>query len=631
MQAQVLVVAPFGELTENVRLVIKERFPQEIDLFKVIEADLQEAERLIGQGVPRSVKVIVSRGGTAKLLEQMNVRPVVSIQVSGMDLIEAVNQAGDLSAVNKIGVVGFDNMVYGCEALTNILQRPFRELVISNEQDVEACITKAINEGMDLVVGDAVSTREALKHGLAASIINSGKQAIFKALQEALLIANVKCRDEMKTHILQAVINKSVDAIIAVDEHGCITIFNPQAELIFHKFKYDIVGKRLSDVYPALLEIVKQDEDEPVLEVFGRQLLVKSSQIQSDGLFMTIYTLQQVSELQRQERSIRKKIMAKGLTAKYSMDDIIGQSTACQNMKNKAIRYALTESTILITGASGTGKEMLVQGIHNRSQRAAGPFVAVNCAAIPENLLESELFGYADGAFTGAKKGGRQGMFELAHGGTLFLDEIGEMPASLQARLLRVLQEREVMPLGSEKVIPIDVRVIAATNKDLGKMVQDGVFREDLYYRLNILRIRMPDLAERQEDIPLLVRYMLQDMADVNPEIATIDEDAMDVLCRASWPGNIRQLRNMVERIMLLTNGNQISKEVVSLALADEYAGDRQDSREIQSKESQCLKDLELETMRQVLAEEGNNYSRAAQRLGIHRSTLWRKLKNKRL
>ena len=300
------------------------------------------------------------------------------------------------------------------------------------------------------------------------------------------------------------------------------------------------------------------------------------------------------------------------------MEDIKGDSSACRAMKRKAERYARTDSTVLITGASGTGKEMLAQGIHNRSRRMARPFLAVNCAALPENLLESELFGYVDGAFTGARKGGRQGLFELAHGGTIFLDEIGEMPALLQTRLLRVLQEREVMPLGGDSIVPVDVRVIAATNQNLARMVEAGTFRSDLYYRLNILRIHMPSLAERRADIPLLTQNLMHRMADLNECITGITDEAIGVLCARAWPGNIRQLQNMMERLMLLADGTEITAADVRRAEED----DREEESARQNDEG------EGDVLQRVLAEEHYNLGRAAKRLGIHRTTLWRHMKN---
>lgn len=638
MQAPILIVAPFGQLAEDIELVIAEQFPEKKKLFRVVEADLEDARKLLEKNTSDAIKVIVSRGGTARLLASVSDLPVVRIQVSVMDVMQAVLQASDRGTVHKIGISGFDNMVYGCEEIEKILGMHFVEYVIRDEKEAEGKVQAALQEGVDVLVGDAVSVRVAKKYGLRAKVIESGKQAILQALQEAVLISRVVQQDEVKSRMLSSVINKSQDGIVAVDGDNKIILFNPEAELIFHRVRYEVMGKPLEEFCSNLTGKQLREAGEIMTDIYGKQMLVKVSFIQNGSSSFTIYTLQQVSEVQRLEQSIRKKLMAKGLTAKYHMEDVIGRSRACQNMKNKAARYALTDSTILITGESGTGKEMLVQGIHNMSQRAAGPFVAVNCAALPENLLESELFGYVDGAFTGARKGGRQGVFEMAHGGTLFLDEIGEMPISLQSRLLRVLQEREVMPLGSESIIPIDVRVIAATNQNLADMVAQGTFRQDLYYRLNILRIHMPTLSERREDIPLLARSMVRKMQKLNPQLTSLTDSAAEFLQRLPWPGNIRQLSNMIERIMLLTDGTEIDRQDVQMACEDDIeirslphgvqqASPVKPAEPKERNEGHVLRNVEEETMYRILQEEDYNYSRAAKRLGIHRTTLWRKMK----
>lgn len=640
MQAPILIVAPFRKLAEDIELVIAEQFPKQKKLFRVVEADLEDARKLLEKNTGDAIKVIVSRGGTARLLTSAADLPVVRIQVSVMDVMQAVLQVSERGSVHKIGISGFDNMVYGCEEIEKILDMHFIEFVIRGEEEAEAKIQEAIRQGVDVLVGDAVSVRVAKKYGLKAKVIESGKQAILQALQEAVLISRVVQQDEVKSRMLSSVINKSQDGIVAVDGENKIILFNPEAELIFHRVRYEVMGKPLAEFCSSLTGRQLHTAGEIMADVYGKQMLVKISPIQNGSSGFTIYTLQQVSEVQRLEQSIRKKLMAKGLTAKYRMEDVIGRSRACQNMKNKAARYALTDSTILITGESGTGKEMLVQGIHNMSQRASGPFVAVNCAALPENLLESELFGYVDGAFTGARKGGRQGVFEMAHGGTLFLDEIGEMPISLQSRLLRVLQEREVMPLGSESIIPVDVRVIAATNQNLADMVANGEFRQDLYYRLNILRIHMPTLAERREDIPLLARSMMKKMQKLNPQLTVLTDAAADFLQQLPWPGNIRQLANMIERIMLLTDGTEIDRADIQAACEDDVeirpfhrssqavpAAQLTEAAEHEEENGHVLQSVEEETMYRVLQEEGYNYSRAAKRLGIHRTTLWRKMK----
>ena len=629
MKEQVLFIAPFKKLAEDAYLVIEERFSDKKDLFKVVEADLVEAEEVVKKYINDGIEVIVSRGGTASLLEKEVDIPMVYIQVTITDILQSLLELKKMP--DNIGIAGFENMIYGVEEIAKILNTNFVEILISKAEEADMKINRAINRGIDFIVGDAISVKLAKKYGINGKFINSGKESIYRALQEALLIAKVRRQDEHKSEMIRTIIQKSHDG-------NRISLFNPEAEKIFHRIKYEVLGKKLEDICSSINEKKLNEEEELLINIYNKQYLIKKSLIYvKDVNKGSIYSLQNISEMQKLERNIRKKLSSKGLVAKYSLEDTIGKSPACVKMKNKAKKYALTNSTILITGESGTGKEMLVQGIHNISDRAQGPFVALNCAALPENLLESELFGYVDGAFTGAKRGGRQGMFELAHGGTLFLDEIGEMPLSLQSRILRVLQEREVMPLGGESIIPIDVRIIAATNQNLSKMVEEGKFRSDLYYRLNILRIHMPTLAERKEDIPLLADKLLQKMQYINPNLKSITEEAKSFLSNCKWPGNIRQFVNMMERIMLLTDGDTITKQDVINAYEDDkeiLTSNNNEKGIIESTEpintvDKNLAQMEIELLRKVLVEENYNYTKAAKRLGIHRTTLWRKLKNK--
>ena len=629
MKEQVLFIAPFKKLAEDAYLVIEERFSDKKDLFKVVEADLVEAEEVVKKYINDGIEVIVSRGGTASLLEKEVDIPMVYIQVTITDILQSLLELKKMP--DNIGIAGFENMIYGVEEIAKILNTNFVEILISKAEEADMKINRAINRGIDFIVGDAISVKLAKKYGINGKFINSGKESIYRALQEALLIAKVRRQDEHKSEMIRTIIQKSHDGIIATNEENRISLFNPEAEKIFHRIKYEVLGKKLEDICSSINEKKLNEEEELLINIYNKQYLIKKSSIYvKDVNKGSIYSLQNISEMQKLERNIRKKLSSKGLVAKYSLEDTIGKSPACVKMKNKAKKYALTNSTILITGESGTGKEMLVQGIHNISDRAQGPFVA-----LPENLLESELFGYVDGAFTGAKRGGRQGMFELAHGGTLFLDEMGEMPLSLQSRILRVLQEREVMPLGGESIIPIDVRIIAATNQNLSKMVEEGKFRSDLYYRLNILRIHMPTLAERKEDIPLLADKLLQKMQYINPNLKSITKEAKSFLSNCKWPGNIRQFVNMMERIMLLTDGDTITKQDVINAYEDDKESLISNEKEIiECTESintvdKNLAQMEIELLHKILVEENYNYTKAAKRLGIHRTTLWRKLKNK--
>lgn len=621
LQAQVLVVAPIPRLAEEVQRVITEQFQEQSGRFAVVEADLREAEALVARGGTEGCEVVVSRGGTAELLERLLDIPVVHIQVSLTDILRAVRAAGETGTAHRIGVSGFPNMIYGCAELSELLPLAVEPIEIHNAEEAEEKLRASAAAGVDMIVGDAVSVRIARACGIRATAIDSGLQAIHQALGAALLIAHARGQDALKSNLLRGVVDKAQDGIIAVNAAGEITLFNPAAERIFQRARYEVMGKQLTNFCTDFAPVQRADE-ERIVHLHQKDYLARRTSIEVRGAaYGSIYRVQSISEVQRIERSIRKKLADRGLVAKWHMEDIEGVSPACEAMKHKAEKYARTDSTVLITGASGTGKEMLAQGIHNRSRRKARPFLAVNCAALPENLLESELFGYAEGAFTGARKGGRQGLFELAHGGTIFLDEIGEMPALLQTRLLRVLQEREVMPLGGESIVPIDVRVIAATNQNLAHMVETGTFRSDLYYRLNILRIHMPALAERRADIPLLAKSLMRRLAHLNPRLMGLSPDARRLLMERPWPGNIRQLQNMMERLMLLAEGTEITAEDVRRAEED----DAEEPLSVPADEEKPEDDV----LQRILAEEHYNLGRAAQRLGIHRTTLWRRMKSK--
>ena len=311
---------------------------------------------------------------------------------------------------------------------------------------------------------------------------------------------------------------------------------------------------------------------------------------------------------------------------KITLDNIIVNSELIIQTKRNALIASHSTSTILITGESGTGKELFARSIHNHSDRVDHPFVTVNCAAIPDNLLESELFGYEEGAFTGAKKGGKLGKFELADKGTIFLDEIGDMSLHLQAKLLRVLQERELDKIGGKSNIFIDVRIIAATNKNLSAMVKNGSFREDLYYRLNVIPIKLPSLRERREDIPLLIDYMIKEYSDkLGKEILWIDENAKQLLMNYNWPGNIRELQNVIEYSINMSQSKILTLDSMPKTLTTiNYVEDVKDNEEIRT-----LEELEIREIKRAL-DMYKNYKKdkelVANALGISRATLYRKL-----
>ncbi|UUZ84672.1 sigma 54-interacting transcriptional regulator [Paenibacillus sp. P26] len=375
-------------------------------------------------------------------------------------------------------------------------------------------------------------------------------------------LANSVHNEKRLNQKLESVFNAVHEGIISTDERGCITVFNEEAERILKLSAENCIGQPYLDVVPELkLSKILQSragESNQLLEIRNLVLLVSKVPMILDGHLMgVVVTFQDVTIVQRNEQEIRKKSSSLGLTTKYTFEHIIGMSGCIRSAKQVAVKLAGSDFTVLITGENGTGKEVFAQAIHNHSTRRDGPFVPVNFAGLAESLAESELFGYEEGSFTGARKGGKMGLFELAHNGTIFLDEIGDAPLSIQATLLRVLQERQVMRVGGNRVIPVNVRVIAATNRNLTDMMAKGSFREDLYYRLNVLAAPYPEFKGTGEDLFILIDYFLHDkrkQLQFTPEVK-------NVLLNYNWPGNIRELENFIHYLMVIVEGDTVQIE----------------------------------------------------------------------
>ncbi|NPA95811.1 MAG: sigma-54-dependent Fis family transcriptional regulator [Thermodesulfobacteria bacterium] len=353
--------------------------------------------------------------------------------------------------------------------------------------------------------------------------------------------------------------------------------------------------------------------------------------IKPDEVTILIDKALEVRDLKRENRSLKKE-----LKSRYGFDNIIGTSKPMQEVFRLVEKVADTDSTVLITGESGTGKELIAHSIHYASDRKDGPFIPVNCAAIPEELLESELFGHEKGAFTHAIKT-RIGRFELANKGTIFLDEIGEMSPSLQVKLLRVLQERKFERVGGVKTISVDIRVVAATNQDLETAVKEGRFREDLYYRLNVIPIHVPPLRERRSDIPLLAKYFLEKYCKGKRKgVQGISDEAMEILVRYDWPGNVRELENIIERMVILANGDIITKEDLPLQIVEKagcspgflaVSGEAMEFPDEGLSLSQAVSELEKTLILKALERTGGVKNRAAKLLKMNRTTLIEKMK----
>ncbi|WP_238456584.1 sigma 54-interacting transcriptional regulator [Desulfotruncus arcticus] len=431
---------------------------------------------------------------------------------------------------------------------------------------------------------------------------------------------------------LEAVVDSVYEGVLAIDDNGVITHFNSSAERLFRLKRKNVVGRHIDEIFEnmPLLNVLKEGRGFTSKDYFistndkKLHLLVTAKSIRSDekvaaGVVATFRDFKEAQKLAYQIITTQETL---------GFDDIIGNSKVIKEVKAKAAKIAGSNSTVLILGESGTGKEVFARAIHAGSTHSHKPFVPINCGAIPENLLESELFGYEEGAFTGARRGGKPGKFELANGGTLFLDEIGNMSLYLQAKLLRILQERQVERVGGTQVIPVDIRVIAATNNDLQEMVQRGRFREDLYYRLSVIPLVIPPLRERREDITLLLDHYRRRFSKLLDKITEgFSEEAMRLCLEYNWPGNIRELINAVEYAINLEEGAYIMPE----SLPPRIKNDKDKKLQLPKSplEIRPLEQVEKEAISNALelygwTEEGK--TKAAAALGISRATIYRKI-----
>lgn len=361
---------------------------------------------------------------------------------------------------------------------------------------------------------------------------------------------------------LETVVQTVDDGIITFDAYDNILFLNSAAEKIFHLNGAALQGKKISALPSKLIEIfsyagINAEDGSGLYDYYGKQLDVSLSKVSvHDNTTEKIFIIREVTEIQKLEQKLRVKLARKRYVSRYTFADILGSSREIQTLKKMAQKIAVFDQPVYIYGESGTGKELFAQAIHAHSKRANGPFVAVNFAALSESLLESELFGYVEGAFTGAKRGGMPGVFEQAHGGTLFLDEIGDSPLSFQIKLLRVLQEKQVRRVGDDKLIPVDVRIIVATNKDIAQLVREKKFREDLYYRLNVLPLNLLPLRARKSDIvPLAKKFYEETVESIAgmPEFERFFAGKLEELTGYDFPGNARQLRNVVEYLVCIS------------------------------------------------------------------------------
>jgi len=449
------------------------------------------------------------------------------------------------------------------------------------------------------------------------------------AINNTIKVRRAQKQLEDTARLHATIINSVSDGLLMINAQGIVTFINPTGAKILNVNGSEALGKHIQelvDFKPVVLKVLETGQGYTDKEFFietkrGTLHFIKTAipLRDKDG------KMEGVVDIFREIKQVRKLINRMvGATAMFSFDDIVGESACMMEIKRLAKIAANSLATVLIQGESGTGKEMVAQAIHKASARAEGPFVAINCGALPRDLVESELFGYEDGAFTGARQGGRPGKFELAQGGTIFLDEIGEMSLDVQVKILRVLQDKRILRVGGARYMDVDVRVIAATNRDLLHAVGEGSFRQDLYYRLNVLPINVPPLRDRREDVErLAIYFMAKTCEQLGVPLKKLSEAALAALRRQEWPGNARELENIIERTAHFCEGEEITEQHLPMNLSVRNSGNLHENR--------SLRDIERVAIEDTLKKTQWNVSRSARMLGVGRNTLYGKIREYQL
>ena len=631
---KIVMIVPYKEIVETVKNTFIDHCNREIiskytnhsfELEVIVKTDGFEDFNI-------DADVIVARGDAVHTLREMLDIPIVEIPLSAYSVEQAVLEAHSRYKPQKVGIIGFINILVEMENMIHIPGVAIKTYYITSRSELEGAVDQALSDGVDVVVCGVNGSRIAQCKGGNAVTIGMHKQEIWYAFTEAKRSAYVYNVQKLETERFKNISDYSFDGILTMDQDENIVSYNNAAqELLLGGLYQDHVTQRLKSAIRkfGMENIVLSDEavTDKIVAVDDKNLSLNSIPVVVRGERRgKVIIFQDAMRIQKIESEIRKKIHARGHVAKYGFEDIIGQSELILECKRIAKEYSVVNSNILIIGGTGTGKEMFAQSIHNNSNRRKGPFVAVNCAAIPDNLLESELFGYVGGAFTGASKSGKMGFFELAHKGTIFLDEISEITLSLQGRLLRVIQEKEIVRIGDDKVTPIDVRIIAASNRDLQKITDSGDFRQDLYYRLDVLQISLPALNERREDIPLLAQHFLEKFKlQFGKENMDIADGAYSILKEIDWKGNIRHLANICERLVVINQSGVLDSQDV-VRIVNNYSAGKVRNNTAETFDAK-LKSVERREIIEKLKSFKGDKEQVATDLGISRATLYRKLK----
>ncbi|CAJ0857480.1 Anaerobic nitric oxide reductase transcription regulator NorR [Ralstonia sp. LMG 32965] len=606
---------------------------------RVITRGFEDIVREIDAAGTDRPDVVVAGGSNGAYLKPRLSLPVVVINPTGFDVMHALARAR--RDAESVALVTHGDTPEEVRRLVAAYGMDVVFASYTSRQGAESCVLDLRDRGVGVVVGPGLVTDLATQAGMNAVFLYS-RDSVRAAFDTALEVVQATRRETLRRQRLDNLLQHLRDGVVALDAQGRVEAINQRLATALGIEAKQAIGQPLLSIAPNLLGLLPDSDGDTLGTVQGVNYVIHRGPLASAGAGAaegTVFTFQESRAVERLDRTLRSRQRPQQFSARYRLEDLVGESLPMERVRTLVRRYARSDATVLVLGESGTGKEMVAQGMHQLSARRDFPFVAINCGAFPEALLESELFGYEEGAFTGARKGGKTGLIEAAHRGTLFLDEIGEMPLPLQSRLLRVLQEREVVRLGSTEPTRVDIRVVAATHRALTDAVEAGTFRADLYYRLNILSIALPPLRERPDDVMPLAAELLVQAARREPRLLlriADTEDAARVLAdiagplrRYTWAGNVRELQSVVERIAVelayTDDTDTITQDVLRLIAPEVFAHATAGKPAAQTLRERS-RGVEAEEIRAALAAHGGDRDAVCAALGISKTTLWRRL-----
>lgn len=580
----------------------------------------KEAKEMIDAGV----NAIIARGGTYNDLSKLGLNvPIINLVISDSDILLSLNYAR--KRYKKVVLLLHRNILFNPDDYIDLIGVELEIHRYTMIDELEYILDTIELDDDTIVVGSGAINELSKQKKINFINIFVQNFSLLQAYDQAIKVLDSMKMERQRSNLLDSILYYVNDGVIIIDLDGNILHVNRKAKEILMSSEIDEPKTifALFKEYP--LEIYKNlkiaDYKDIITEVNSQTLAISTSMFMLDeNNKRLIITMQDVTKIQKMEQNIRRMLVKKGLSAEYEFSDILTRDKKLKMVINQAKKISENDGSVLIYGDSGTGKELFAQSIHNESNRNNGPFVAVNCAAISESLLESELFGYVGGAFTGANKEGKAGLFELSHKGTILLDEINSMSLNLQAKILRVIEEGEVMRVGSDYVIPLDIRIIAASNRELIQEVKDGRFRHDLYFRLNTFELRIPTLNERKDDIIYLFKNFLSQHNYNDPNSITIPKEFEELLLNHNWWGNVRELRSVALRYHVY-NGDNSNEQILKEDALEELNLINQDYTINLTELNKTVESLIINS----LLEQNVSKTEIAKLLGISRQALYKK------